>query len=59
MSSSYQVPTTYQLIHDYGQKVNLRCSCCGKPSLWEIVDKRGGYFLCSYCDVDQTLRRWS
>jgi hypothetical protein len=52
-------PSTAELIRDWGYKVNLRCSCCGKPSLWEIDMKAGVYYLCSYCDVSQDLRKFT
>ena len=50
-------PTTYELIQEHGVKVGHRCSCCGKPSLYEIRMKADTYYLCATCDVELGLKR--
>jgi hypothetical protein len=60
-SSAYKVPSSADLIADYGVLTNLRCSCCGLlGSIWEIPGYRapiGSLYLCSWCDVEIDRRK--
>lgn len=53
-SQALPVMNTFQLVRDHGVKTNRRCGCCGFVGIvWDV----GGYFLCSWCDLEND-RRW-
>lgn len=45
-------PSVVDLIREHGVKVNLKCSCCERLTLYRIEMKAGDWFACAYCDVD-------
>ena len=51
-----RVYTAFELIRDYGDRTNDKCSCCGGFTLYAIryPDNRGTVLLCSLCDVERT-----
>lgn len=46
------VPTTADAIARKGQLIGRPCGCCGSYSIYNM----GGWYLCSWCDLDPLWR---
>lgn len=50
-------PSVPELIRDVGQKINQRCSQCGRWSLFRIGHPVDGFLVCLMCDTTPESRK--
>jgi hypothetical protein len=55
-AGTQRIPSTHELIRDYGRKSNLRCSGCGGWTVYIIPAEHTQFTLCSFCDLEPGYR---
>lgn len=46
-----------ELIRDVGERTNLRCSLCGRWSVYQIGTPAAGFTACLMCDTNSEARK--